>query len=480
MRVMDGGGHRARAFVLLGTVQVVLIFTITLIAVPLPAIGAELGLGRSELVLVSAAYGLSFAGLLLLGGRLADRYGGRRVFAVGLAAFAVASMAAPLAQGFGVLAAARFGQGIGAALIAPAAMVLLRALFPDPGRYGRAMATWGGLSVLGATAGIVVSGIVTTWVSWRWMFAVPLPVAGVALAAAPRLPVARPRGRVATLDLPGAVLATAGVTSVSYGLVRTADHAWTSAGVAVPLALGIALLTLFARVEARGRDPLLPPAFIADRRRVIVLVVIGLSAAMTAVVCLYLPLHLQRVQDWSPLRTSLAFVPYALVLIAVGRTAGPLAGRFGARAIVPAGLALAATSLFLLAPLGPHTSYALGMLPGLLALPAGVALTFAGASVLAVRDVAPAQTGLAGGVLNTAVELGPTAGLALVSAVMTNGHAWGFGTTGAAAALVAVLFIAFHRGGSHDRTDRALHRHDGARHGRRIGHRPVRGPDLRA
>lgn len=449
---------RGLAFALLGTVQVTLIFTITLVAVPLPVIGRELGLDNSALVVVSAAYGLSFSGLLLFGGRLADRWGGRRMLITGLVVFAVASAAAPAAPGFAVLAAARFSQGVGAALVAPAAMVVLRAVFPQPGRYSHAMATWGGLSVLGATAGIVLSGVVATLVSWRWMFAIPLLVAGVALLLTRRLlPAGAPGGRV-TLDLPGAVLATAGVTLLSYGLVMTGDRAWSSATVAVPVVGGLTLLAAFAVVELRGRDPLLPPTFLAHRRRATALVVIALSATATAVVCLLFALYLQQIRGWSPLRTSLAFVPYAFSLVAIGRAAGRFVERFGAHAVVLAGLALAACGLILLARLDQHTTYVSGLLPGLLFLPAGVALTFAGAAVLAVVDVPQQQTGLAAGVLNTAMELGPTVGLALLTAVAaartthitamgggderaatTSGYAWALGTTGLAFLLLAVL-----------------------------------------
>jgi MFS family permease len=433
-----------------------LIFTITVMAVPLPGIGAELGLDQSQLVVVSAAYGLSFSGLLLFGGRLADRFGGRPVFVVGLAVFAVASVAVPAASGFGVLAVSRFGQGVGAALVAPAALVLLRAVFPEPDRYGRAMATWGGLSALGATIGIVLSGLVAAAVSWRWMFAVPLVVAGLALLlTSALLPADRPATPVA-LDAPGAASATSGITLLSYGLVMTSDHSWSSAAAGVPIAAGFILLVAFGVREARTHDPLLPPSFLADRRRATALAVIGLSAAATAAVCLFLALYLQQVRGWTTLRTSLAFVPYALVLILVGRVAGRLIERFGAPRVVVAGLALAASGLFLLTPLDVDTGYLTGLLPGLVALPAGVALTFAAAAVLALADVPRPQIGLAGGVMNTAIELGPTVGLTIVNAVavartnrvsssvdlpraVIDGYAWGFATVGVALALLAVL-----------------------------------------
>ncbi len=444
------------SFALLGTVQTTLIFTITMMAVPLPGIGAEFDLDRSELVVVSAAYGLSFSGILLFGGRLADRFGGRPVFVAGLAVFATASAAVPAARGFGVLAASRFGQGIGAALVAPAAMVLLRAIIPEPDRYGRAMATWGGLSVLGATTGIVLSGLVAAAVSWRWMFAVPLVVAGLALLLTPALlPAGRPAGPVA-LDAVGAVLATSGITLLSYGLVMTGGHSWSSVTAGAPITAGFTLLLAFGVRETRTRDPLLPLSFLADRRRSAALAVLGLSAAATAVVCLFLTLYLQQIRGWTTLRTSLAFVPYALALILVGRVAGRLVERFGAPRVVAVGLALAASGLFLLTPLDLHTTYPFGTLPGLVALPAGVALTFAAAAVLVVADVPRPQIGLAGGVMNTAIELGPTVGLAIVNAVatartnrvsssvdlphaVTDGYTWGFAAAGLATALLAVL-----------------------------------------
>jgi MFS family permease len=450
-------GRPARVFALLGTVQVTLIFTITLIAVPLPAIGREFGLGHSSLILVSAAYGLSFSGLLLFGGRLADRRGARAVLTAGLVVFAVASSVAAAAPGFAVLVAARFAQGAGAALVAPAAMAVLRAIIPDEGQHARALASWGGLSVLGATAGILLSGVVTTWVSWRWMFAVTLLVTVTALILIPRwLPPVAPSGRAA-LDLPGAALATAGVTLLSYGLVVTGGHAWSSAAVVVPVVAGLALLAAFAAAELRSRDPLLPPGFLADWHRVTALLAIAFSAAGTTVTFLFIALYLQQARGWTPLRTSLAFAPYALSLIIAGRLASHLVSRFGARAVAGAGLAIAATGLFLLAQLGPHTPYATGLLPGIVILPAGAALTFAGAAVLAAGGVSQQQAGLAGGVMNTAMELGPTLGLALLTAVAAarashataagaspsaatiSGYAWALGAAGLAFALLAAV-----------------------------------------
>ncbi|MFE1902510.1 MFS transporter [Streptomyces gardneri] len=423
-------GPRARGgFLLLGGVQMTLIFTLAALAVPLPRIGAEFRLDRADLILLSAAYGLTFAGLLLLGGRLADRFGGRRTLTAGLVVFGAASAAAPLAPGYEALLAARFGQGVGAALVAPAAMAVLRALFPAPAAYGRAMATWGGLSVLGATAGNLLSGVISAATSWRGTFAVPVAVTLAALLLTPRLLPATPPGTGQaldspgtgrTLDLPGALLATAGITLASFGLVLTDAHPWGSAPVLVPLLTGLALLAAFAAVERRTADPLLPPDFLRDGRRLLGLAAIGLTAAGTATVFVLLSLALQEGRGWSALLTSAAFVPFAVALLGSGRLAGPLIGRFGPGRVTGAGLGTAAAGLALLAATGFDGSvpYAYGLLPGLLLLPAGGALSFAGAAVLATDGVPTRRAGLAGGVLNTAMELGPTV---LFAALLTLG-----------------------------------------------------------
>lgn len=426
------------AFALLGTVQMTLIFALTSLIVPLPTIGREFSLARDDLMLLSAAYGLSFAGLLLFGGRLTDRFGGRRVLTAGLLLFAVASLAAPFAQGPGILLTARFAQGVGAALTAPAAMAVLRAVFPEPAAFGRAMATWGGLSVLGATAGNLLSGVISALATWRLSFAVPVAVAVAALVLAPRLLPATPEGEGRSLDLPGALLATAGISLASYGFVLTDVQSWGSTGVLVTLLAAAALLLAFPLIERRVRDPLLPLGFLRDRRRVLALAAIGLTAAGTTVTFVLLSLHLQQELGWSPLRTSAAFLPFAVALLVAGRVAGPLVARYGAARVTTTGLVAAAAGLALLALTGltAEIPYAYGLLPGLLLLPAGAAAAFAGAAVLATDGVEPHQAGLAGGVMNTAMELGPTVVFAAVLSL-------GSDTVSLAATAVAFAAIAF-------------------------------------
>ncbi|MGW7446991.1 MFS transporter [Kitasatospora sp. NPDC054795] len=438
-------------FALLGVVQAMLIFTIMILTVPLPLVAREFGLGPSGVLLLSAAYGLSFSSLLLLGGRLTDRHGGRPVLRAGLALLAAASIACALAPGYPVLLASRFVQGVGAALTAPAAVAVVRVLHPEPAAYRRAMATWGGLSVLGATVGSVVSGAVAAAVSWRWLFAVPVLVALLGLVRSAALPAAAPVGARPALDLRGAALATAGVCAASYALVASTEHGWRSPGTYGPLVAGALLLSAFAAAERRTADPLLPPGFLADRRRATALAAVMATAAGTALTFVLLSLYLQQLRGWSAAATSAAFLPYAVVLLLSGRLAGPLSVRYGPVAVSAGGLALAAAGLGLLAGLGPGSGYALGLLPGLILLPAGAAAAFAGATVLATGGVPPERTGLAAGVFNTAMELGPTAGLAALMALaatrpsVVGGYAAAFAAAAVGLALTAVAVAALPR-----------------------------------
>ncbi|MER7772855.1 MFS transporter [Kitasatospora sp. NPDC096140] len=451
---MRGGPAGRSGFALLGVVQAVLIFTIMVLTVPLPLVAREFGLGPSGVLLLSAAYGLTFSSLLLLGGRLTDRHGGRRMLRCGLLLLAASSVACALAPDYPVLLASRLVQGAGAALTAPAAVAVVRALHPEPAAYRRAMATWGGLSVLGATVGSVVSGAVAAAVSWRWLFAVPVLAAAAGLARCGTLPAAAPAGRRPALDLRGALLAATAVCAVSYALVASTDHGWTSPEVYGPLPAGLALLRAFAAAERRTADPLLPPGFLADRRRGTALAAVMATAAGTALTFVLLSLYLQQLRGWSAAATSAAFLPYAAVLLLSGRLAALLVLRHGPVPVTAGGLAVAGAGLGLLAGLTPGSGYATGLLPGLLLLPAGAAAAFAGAAVLATGGVGPERTGLAAGVFNTAMELGPTAGLAALMSLaatrpsVVGGYAAAFAAGALGLALTAVAVATLPRSAS--------------------------------
>ncbi|NYH79986.1 MFS family permease [Actinopolyspora biskrensis] len=432
------------AFSLLATVQIVLIMAITMLSVALPRIEAELGLSTSRLTLVNAAYGLSFSGLLLLGGRAADLYGRRRLFTVGVAVFGAASLAAGIAPGFRTLLVSRFLQGAGAALAAPAAMALVGSVFPEPNRRSRAMAVWGGLSPMGAAVGTLASGAVSTWFSWRWTFAIPAVVAVVALALTRAL---LPEGSADTrsrLDVKGAVLATAGLTALSYGLVHAAESPWGSPPVLGPVLLGVLLLALFVVLELRTPDPLLPMDFLRSAHRAAGLWVILAGATGISTMFMLMSLYFQQVAGMSPLLTAAAFLPFSVTLAVVGTTAAHLVRWFGARNVVVAGSLLAASGLWLLGRAEADSPYAGALLAGLLVLPVGISMMFSGGTVTVFSRTRDDRAGLAGSMVNTAMETGPTAGLALlVSLATAHTNSLALGGAGQRAAETAGYAFAF-------------------------------------
>ncbi|HXT91623.1 MAG TPA: MFS transporter [Trebonia sp.] len=388
----------------LGTAQATFIAAITLVTVALPVIAKDMGLDERGLVLVSASYGIAFGGLLPLGGRLADRFGRRRAFTAGTAVFGVAAAVAGLAPWLAVLVAARLAEGAGAALAAPAAVALLGAVYPNPSRHNRALATWGVLSSAGAITGTVVSGAAITWVSWRWLLAAPAVVAAIVVSVAPRvLPVGPAPARGKT-DWLGAALATAGLAGVTYGLGRSA---WA-------IGAGAALLVLFALAERRSAAPLVPLRFLS--RRVLPLAAVLTCAAAMTTAFFLLSLYLQQVRGLSALQASAVF----LLAVPAAVTAGPLAGQlmrhFGTRPVLAAGLLTAAAGLVLISFLSmPYV--------GLFIFPFGTGLAFSASLVTAMQSADAAQAALAGALVNTAMETGPPLGLAtLTQAASTYSH----------------------------------------------------------
>jgi len=299
--------------------------------------------------------------------------------------------------------------------------------------------------------------VVVEWASWRWAFAAPALIAAIAVVLAPRVLPAGPGRSGRRLDVPGAVLATAGLSALCYGLVEAGEHAWTSPAVLLTLTGGAGLLAAFVVVEARTRTPLLPPAFFASRRRLTGLAAVLLASSGTTAVGFFLPLYFQQVRGFSPAATSAAFLPYALAMFTTGRLAGRLVPRAGHRLTTVAGLLVGAAGLALLAGMDVTSPYVGAVLAGMVAFPVGASLLFSGGTVASVEDVPDDQAGLAGGVLNTAMEGGPGLGFAvLVSlsaghasalraagvatvAATTAGYAFALGLAAAAYLLVAVV-----------------------------------------
>lgn len=393
----------------------------TIVGVALPAIRQNLGFSQASLAWVVNAYLLTYGGFLLLGGRLGDLFGQRRLFTAGISVFTLASLACGLAGGQGFLIAARAVQGLGGAIASAAALSLVVSLFPEPAGRAKAMGIYGLVAAGGGSIGVLAGGVLTSLLSWPWIFLVNVPIGAAVCLASPRLLPARAaemrRGR---LDVAGAVLVTAAVMLAVYGVVGTGQAGWASARTVGALGGAAALLVAFITVESRVSAPLMPLPLLR-RRNLSAASVVGVlwAAAMFAFFFLT-TLYLQLVLGYSPLRTGLAFLPTNLVMGALSAGASAkLVARFGIKPPLVAGLLLAAAGLALLgqAPVGGH--FLTDVLPAtiLLGLGAGTALT--PVMLAATSAVPPSQSGLASGVVNTAFMLGGALGLAVLAGLAT-------------------------------------------------------------
>ncbi|MFJ8201042.1 MFS transporter [Streptomyces sp. NPDC096152] len=422
-RTTAPGPGRWRALSVLAMVQLVLILDATAVNVALPSLQRDLGFTESGLAWVVNGYALTFGGLLLLGGRLADIAGRRRVFLAGLAVFTLASATAGLAADPAALVASRLAQGTGAALAGPAALSLVTVIFTDPRERVRALALWGGIGAFGGMLGLVLSGILTELLSWRMVFLINLPIAAVVLALAPRLiPVGRTQRRT-RLDVPGAVLATAGVALIVYALLDKRDAAWTSPALLARLAAGLLALAAFAAWQARAPHPPVPLRFFSSRTRVTAFLVGGVILATIITMFFLMTLYMQQVLGFSAMRTGFAYVPFGLTVLTGVTVTRRLIPRFGVRPVMVTGLLLAATGIALLSALPAHGHYVSDILPGLLLLPLGTSSVIVSSTVAAVHGVEPAEAGLASGVLTAAQQIGAAIGVsALASLALTHAH----------------------------------------------------------
>jgi MFS family permease len=400
------------------------------------------------------AYVLLSGGLVLLGGRASDLVGRRRVFLAGLAVFTAASLASGLAPSAGALIAARAGQGLGAALLTPAALSIITTAYSGAQRAA-ALSAWAALGSGGAAAGVLAGGVLTTWLGWRSVFLVNVPVGVVAgllsLRLVPRSGAAARIGR--ELDLPGALLATAGLVTGVYAATSAPAHGWWSGRTLLLLAASLGLLAAFAVVERSARRPLLPPRTWRTRSLVAgAAVMLGATGILVGTFFLN-SLYLQDVAGASALRTGLEFLPLMVVIGLGAHLTSRLLPRAGSRVLAVAGLVLMGGGAVLLSLVSAHAGYLTGLLPGLLVIAAGTGLVFPAASVTAMSDIADDRAGLASGLMTTAHEIGAALGVAVFSAVATAqaaagggfavGYRHGFAVAaGVAAALALVAAVA--------------------------------------
>jgi EmrB/QacA subfamily drug resistance transporter len=402
---------------LLGAAQFMVILDITVVNVALPSIGAALGFAATDLQWVVTIYVLFTGGLLLLGGRLADRLDRRRVFLAGLSLFTIASLASGLAPSPGALIAARAAQGVGAALLTPAALSIVTVFYTGTQRT-RALSAWGAISSAGAAVGVLLGGVLTSALSWEWVFFINVPVGIAVVALTLRLvPAGRPAVAAGRLDLPGAVSVVAGLMVLVYALDGTSDHGWGSARTLLLLALGGVLLASFAVIERTSPRPLVPPATWRNRSLVASAgVVLGVTGILVGTFFLN-SLYLQHVLDASALETGLGFLPLVLAIGMTAHVAARLLPRLGGRAVVAGGLLLVAAGTALLAAAPDDASYAADLLAGFVVLGVGMGLVFPGVTVTAFSGVGEAEAGLASGFVATSHELGAALGVAVIAAI---------------------------------------------------------------
>ncbi|MFE1874165.1 MFS transporter [Streptomyces sp. NPDC059496] len=434
-------------------VQFMVSLDLSVVNVGLPQIAAGLGFGAVGLTWVIHAYALTFGGLLLLGGKAADRYGRKRILLLGLGLFGLSSLLGGFAQEPGHLVAARAAQGVGAAALAPAALALLTATFPAGRARIKAFGAWSAANAAGGALGVLMGGVLTEYANWRWVMFVNVPMAACALALAWRgIAGGPPTARGGRPDVLGAVLVTAGMTLLVFGVVRTDRYAWTSPVTLTTLAVAAALLAAFVRVElTTSREPLIRLGLFANRSvagaNASVLLI---GAAMTSAFY-FVSLYLQQVLGTGPARTGMMFLPFALALVAGSVLAVKLGYRLAPRTLVVTGGLLAAAGLAwfgLISPDGGFTTDVLG--PSLLT-GSGFGLCLGPVVSLATAGVAPHESGAAAGLLNSSRQIGASLGLAVLGAAahhrtggtvtpgtLNDGYALGL-TLGAALVIAAVL-----------------------------------------
>jgi len=410
------------ALLLLAMTQFVLVIDASIVNVALPSIGRALNFAQADLSWVVNAYTLTFGGFLLLGGRLADLLGRRRMFMVGLTLFWAASLAGGLAQSEAWLIAARAVQGLGGAIVSPAALSIITTTFSEGSERNRALGVWGAVAGAGGAAGVLLGGILTSGLSWRWVLFVNVPIGIVCTLLAPRvLRESHAESENRSFDLPGAVTVTAGLALLVYALVDAVNIGWGSTATILRIAGAVALLALFLVIETRQSAPLMP--FSIFRLRTLrgadtVALLIGMSLFS---MFFFVSLYMQEVLHYTPLKTGLCYLPLAVGIFLSAGAASALVTRFGFKPILFGGLMLIAAGLFWFSKVRPNGSFTSDVLgPSLLAA-AGLGFSFVPVTIAAVTGTEPHEAGLASGLVNTAQQIGGALGLAILATV-ANSH----------------------------------------------------------
>jgi EmrB/QacA subfamily drug resistance transporter len=410
--------RRWSALALIVTAQFMVILDVAIVNVALPSIRTDLGFSQTSLQWVISAYALLFGGTLLLGGRLADLLGRRRMFMVGLALFATSSLLCGLAWSEGSLIAFRALQGLGGALLAPAALSLLMTTFAEGRDRNRALGIYGAASGSGAAAGVLLGGLLTSYLSWSWIFFINVPVGAAAIALTPLLL------RDSRIELPhrhfdfaGAASITAGLMLLVYAMTRATGDGWASAATLSLLAASAALVLAFVVIELRSRSPLLPLRIFRLRTLSAANATMAIVGAVAFSEFFLLTLYLQNVLHYSPVHAGAAFAAFAVTVVIVSNLAQPIVARLGVRTTLTAGLLVSAVSVAMLTRLPVHADYLTDLFPAFVLGGAGMSLSFVPVTIAGLTGVERADAGIASGLINTSRQVGGAIGIAAASAI---------------------------------------------------------------
>ncbi|MFD5079447.1 MFS transporter [Streptomyces sp. NPDC058371] len=423
--------------------QFLVVLDVSVVNVALPSMRTDLGLSAPGLQWVVNAYAIAFAGFMLLGGRAGDLYGRKRMFLVGLALFTLASLGGGLAQEGWQLLVARAAQGLGAAVLAPSTLTILTSAVPEGPARARAIATWTAVGAGGGAAGGLVGGLLVDGLSWRWVLLINVPVGAVVLTGAARWLVESRAGARRRLDLPGALLVTAGLATLAYGIVQTEAEGWAAAATLVPLISGLALIGLFLLVESRTKAPLMPLKLLRLRSVSSANAAMFLSGCAMFCMWFFMTLYLQNVLGYTPLGAGLALVPSSLAVVVGSKLAPRLMPVVGARNVAVLGTLVAAAGFGWQSTMTADGTYLTAVLvPGILMM-AGAGLAATPLASLATSGAAAGDAGLVSGLINTSRTMGGSLGLAVMSTIAAARTAG----SGSAEALTAGYALVFRTSG---------------------------------
>ncbi|MDN0198827.1 MFS transporter [Streptomyces sp. S.PNR 29] len=413
--------HRWWILTVIGVAQLMVVLDSTIVNIALPSAQKDLGFSDGDRQWVVTAYALAFGSLLLLGGRIADLFGRKITFLVGLVGFAGASALGGAANSFEMLVAARVGQGLFGALLAPAAMSLLTTTFTDPKERARAFGVYGAIAGAGGAIGLLLGGVLTEHLDWRWTLYVNLVFAGAAFFGGALLLRRTTRDKTTSLDIPGAILVGGGLFSLVYGFANAESHDWSSPQTWGWLVAGVVLLAAFTVWQTRSSHPLLPLRVLLDRNRGASFIAVLISGAGMFGVFLFLTYYLQQSLGYTPIETGLAFLPMTGALVISSTLAtSVLIPRVGPKPVVPLGMGLAATGMVWMTALDLHSSYVTDILPTLVVVGLGLGLVMPPGMSLAVTGVDAEHSGVASATVNAMMQVGGSIGTALLNTLATS------------------------------------------------------------